>query len=428
MSLPISRRTLLKATTVSPVGYWLGTSLQTKADSPQEKLNLAVIGCGGRGGDNLNSLGSQNVIALCDVDDERAAKAYDKYPNAQRFADFRKLYDELGSKIDAVVISTPDHTHFHPAYMAIERGKHIYLEKPMAHNVWEVRTLTDLARERKLATQLGVQRHAVTGLRQGVELVQSGVIGEIKECHAWIDSNRGMPDSPKGAETTPATLNWDLWLGPTAERPYSKAFAPYSWRFWWDYGTGETGNFGCHVLDIPFWALDLKYPTRVEGTGPTPDEAKSPKSMATKLEFPSNDKRPAVTLHWYQGQPPILKELGLDGKGVNNLFIGDKGMLLCGFEGYRLLPADQFADFKPEWKMPKAPNFYGEWFEACKGGPAASCQFDYSGPLSETVLLANVAYRIQGAFDWDAATMKPGGNSDVEKYLREPYRKGWELG
>jgi predicted dehydrogenase len=414
---------------LAPVGYWLGAAgSSARAATPQEKLNIAVIGCGGRGGDNLNALGSQNVIALCDVDEVRAAKAYDKYPHAKRFADFRKLYDELESKIDAVVISTPDHTHFHPAYMAMERGKHVYLEKPMAHNVWEVRTLTDLAREKKIATQLGVQRHAHSGLRHGVELVQSGAIGEIKECHAWIDSSRGMPESPKGTETAPATLDWDLWLGPTAERPYSKAFAPYNWRFWWDYGTGETGNWGCHILDIPFWALELKYPTRVEGTGPTPDDAKTPKSMATTLEFPANDNRPAVTLHWYQGRPSILKELGLDGKGVNNLFIGTEGMLLCGFDKYHLLPADKFADFTPEWKMPKAANFYGEWFEACKGGPAASCQFDYSGPMSETVLLANVAYRIQGGFDWDAAAMKPVGNSDAEKYLRETFRKGWELG
>ena len=263
-----------------------------------------------------------------------------------------------------------------------------------------------------------------------MEIVQAGTIGTIKECHSWIDSNRGMPTPTAGPQTVPSSLKWDLWLGPTADRPYSKDYVPYNWRFWWDFGTGDTGNWGCHILDIPYWALGLKYPTRVEGSGPTPDPQRTPKSMATRLDFPADGNRPAVSLHWYQGTPPIVKELGLDAKGMNNLFIGTDGMLLCGFGKHRLLAEKKFADFKkPAASLPPSPGFHQEWFNACRGGKPATCNFDYSGPMAESVLLANIAYRVQGSFDWNAATLTPTGTAGaaVEKYLRDPFRKGWEI-
>ncbi len=360
----------------------------------------------------------------------RAGKAYETYPNAKKFYDFRKMFDEMEKQIDAVVISTPDHTHFHPAWWAMQRGKHVYLEKPLAHDVWEVRALTKLAAEKKLATQLGSQRHTLAGLRDGVEIVKSGAIGKIKEVHSWVASSRGLFAPSKEVEKVPDTLKWDLWLGPVAERPYSKTLAPYNWRFWWDFGTGEAGNWGCHILDIPYWALDLKYPTKVFGTGPAPDALRTPKEMATRFEFPATEKRPGVTLHWYQGVPAILKELKIDTKDlkeVNNLFIGSEGMLLCGFGKYRLLPEDKFKEFEVKKTLYKSPGFYNEWFEAIKGGNAASCNFDYSGPMAETVLLGNIAYRVQGDFEWDAANLKPRGNADAEKFIRREYRKGWEI-
>ncbi len=429
MSKRLARRDFLRTTGAVGAGVWLGVGPRTAraAESPNEKLNLAVIGIGGRGRANLDRVRSQNIIALCDVDDARAGNAYETYSPAEKFQDFRKMFDKLESKIDGVVISTPDHTHFHPAYWAMQRGKHVYLEKPLAHTVWEVRELTNLAREKKLATQLGSQRHTLTGLRNAVELVRAGTIGTIKEVHSWISSSRGMPGSPSGKEKVPSGLNWDLWLGPAAERPFSKAFAPYNWRFWWDFGTGETGNWGCHILDIPYWALDLKHATHVAGSGPEPDAEKTPKSLASTLQFPANDKRPAVTLHWHQGQPPILNELKLDGRGMNNLFIGSDGMLLCGFDKHKLLPEEKFAGVTPPQTLEKSPGFYNEWINACKGGPAATCNFDYSGPMAESVLLANVAYRVQGTFAWDAAALSTKGHAAAQGLIRDEFRKGWEV-
>ena len=246
-------------------------------NSPSNRLNLAVIGLGGQGGANLKGVKDQNLVALCDVDDKRAGKAYESFPKAQKFKDFRKMFDAVEKKIDGAVISTPDHAHFHPAWWAMQRGKHVYLEKPMAHNVWEVRELTKLAAEKKLATQLGVQRHVLEGLRRGVEIVKSGALGTITEVHSWLNSSRGMPAMPEGKEEVPATLDWDLWLGPAAERPYKPrpTCATTGRAYWWDFGTGDAGNWGCHILDIPYWSLGLKYPTKVEGSGPTPDKLHS---------------------------------------------------------------------------------------------------------------------------------------------------------
>ena len=405
------------------------------AEGPSDRLNIAVVGLGGQGAANLGGVKSQNIVALCDVDDVRAGKAFEQYPGATKFTDFRQMFDRMEKEIDAVVISTPDHTHFHPAWWAMERGKHVYLEKPLAHEVDEVRRLTEAARKKGLATQLGSQRHAIKGLRAGVEIVKSGLLGTITEVHSWVASSRGMPALPGEPQPVPAGLNWDLWLGPVAERPYTKGFAPYDWRFWWEFGTGETGNWGCHILDIPFWALDLAHPVHVVGSGPEPDAKRTPKSLTSRLDFPtrlsaSGAALPAVSLHWYQGLPPVLAERGIDGKLAdkkNTLFIGTNGMLICGFDAWSLLPAEKFADFAgPKQTIPKSPGFHREWLDACRGGLPATCNFDFTGPLAESVLLANIAYRVQGEFDWDAAAMK-SSRDDVNGLLRREYRRGWEV-
>lgn len=427
MSKRISRRQSLKTGAAIGTGFWLGGNSTSRAeDSPNEKLNIACIGIGGRGAANLGGVSSQNIVALCDVDEKRAGNAFEKHSKAKRFQDFRRMLDEMDRQIDAVVVSTPDHTHFHPSMMAMKMGKHLYCEKPMAHSVWEIREMTNMAKKMKVATQLGVQRHTLNNMHRSVELIQAGAIGKVSEVHCWIGGDRGMPSPAKTGEKVPSHLNWDLWLGPAADRPYSSSYCPYDWRFWWDFGTGETGNFGCHILDIPFWALDLKYPTRVDGSGPKVDPQRASKSMTTRLEFP--DK--GVTLHWYhaKGGPPILKEKGLSDKGMNTLFIGQNGMLLTGFGKYKLLPEEQFAGFdKPEKTIPKSPGFYREWFAACKGGVPATCDFDYSGPLSETVLLANTAYRAGSGFDWNAETFSTGGNEKADALIRTEFRKGWEV-
>jgi len=405
------------------------------AAGPLDKLNIALVGLGGQGAANLKGVADHNLVAFCDVDERRAAKAFERHPDVPKFTDFRRMFDAVEHEIDAVVVSTPDHTHFHPAWWAIERGKHVYLEKPLAHEVEEVRLLTDAARGRGLATQLGAQRHAGAGLRAGVEIVKAGLIGTVLEVHSWINSSRGMPNPQPEVVAVPAGLDWDLWLGPTPARAYTQGFAPYDWRFWWEFGTGETGNWGCHILDIPFWALDLGHPVHVAGSGPAPDPLRTPTSLVSRLDFPARTGAdgaalPAVSVHWYQGLPPVLAERGIAAeraKNRNTLFIGSEGMLLCGFGTWTLLPEEKFAEVKePPQTLPPSPGFHREWLDACRGGPPATCHFDYTGPLTESVLLANIAYRVQGEFDWDAATLT-SGRPDVDRLLRREYRPGWDV-
>ncbi len=432
MTNRMNRRTMLQTTAAAgAAAYWVGASTEsTRTASANEKLDVAVIGIGGRGSANLNGVRGENIVALCDVDDKRAGGAYQKFPKAKKYYDFRKMLDDMENQIDAVVVSTPDHTHFHPSVMAMRMGKHLYCEKPMAHSLYEARVMTELAAEKKVATQLGVQRHTLNNVHRVVELIKSGTIGEVRECHSWIGGDRGMPAIPKDKPPVPDHLKWDLWMGPTAERSYSPAYAPYNWRFWWDYGTGETGNWGCHILDVPYWALNLRYPTKVDASGPPVHAQTTSKSMTTRFEFSANGKQPPVTLHWYHTKsgPPILKELGLPHYGMGSLFIGSEGMLLCDFGKHKLYPVEKFAGIEaPKVSIPKSPGFYKEWIDACKGGKPATCNFDYSGPMTETVLLGNTAYRAGGGFDWDAKTMTATGNSKVAPLLRPEFRKGWEI-
>jgi len=430
MKRAMHRREALKTTIALGASILVARRGAFGAESPNEKLNIACIGVGGRGAANVKELAGQNLLAFADVDDQRAAKTYEQFPQVKRFRDYRRMLDELHGKLDAVAISTPDHMHFHPAYMAMQYGLHVYQEKPLAHNVWETRTLCELARQKKLATQLGVQRRVGANMHRIVELIQKGAIGEVREVHSWMSGSRGMPDVPQDQPPVPASLDWDLWIGPAKQRPYHPSICPYGWRFWWNYGSGETGNFGCHILDIPFWALGLKYPTKVEASGPEVDPERTPKSMRVRYEFPAQGNRGPVTLHWYHAAngPDILRELKLPDKGNNTLFIGSQGMLLCGFGSKQLLPREKFADFKsPEPFIPQSPGFHQEFVNACRGGTPATCAFDYSGPLSETVLLGNVAYRV-GGFEWDAATLKPKGNPAAEPLIQESYRQGWQIG
>lgn len=428
MKMKLTRRGMIKTSAAAAAAVWLGAGPRIlRARGANEKLNIACIGIGGQGGFSVGRTSGENIVAMCDVDDKRAGKQYDKHPGAKKFYDFRVMFDKMEKQIDAVTVATPDHTHFHPSMWALQRGKHLYCEKPMAHNVWEVRQMTDLARKNKLATQLGAQRHANTGMHRTVELIQSGAIGEVTEVYSWIGSGRGMPADPTSFPPIPDTLKWDLWLGPAPEHKYTPELCPYKWRFWWNYGTGETGNWGCHILDIPFWALGLTYPTRVDATGPKADPKKTPKGFSSEFLFPASGKRGPVKLHWMQGVPSIVKEKGI--KGANTLFIGTKGMLSCSFGNPKLLPQEKFKDFKaPEQFIPDSPGFHNEWILAAKGAETpATCNFDYSGPMAETVLLANIAYRAGGGFDWDSKNLKTGTNTKAQALIREEYRKGWEI-
>jgi len=439
MKTRLTRRELLGAGALAWAGCRTGSGSSLPAPrrrSPNERLNVACIGVGGRGAANVDAVAGENLVALCDCDDKRAAATYKKYPGVKKYRDFRRMFDEKEKEIDAVVVSTPDHTHFHPALRALQAGKHLYCEKPLAHSVWEVRMLTELAGRKGVATQLGTQHHAGENIRRIVELVRAGAIGEVREVYSWETGDRGMPEIPTEFPPVPEHLDWDLWLGPAAWRPYSPAYCPYNWRFWWDFGTGETGNMGCHILDFPFWALDLRHPLRVEASGPPPHPQTSPKSMVVRLEFPARGDRPPVKVRWSHEKegPAALKELGVPlgetsyYKKPHTLLVGSKGMLLCAYEQHLLFPKERFAGYEyPAPSIPRSPGFHKEWIDACKGGPPPSCSFDYSGPLTEAVLLGNAAYRLGEPIDWDAANLKARGNPRAEEFLHPPFRKGWEV-
>lgn len=439
MSPSLSRRELLQGAALAGIGYWTGARpALAHPNSPAEKVRVACIGVGGRGAANVRGVASAGaeLVAFADVDDARAGGTYKKYPQVRRFRDYRKMFDKLRDDIDAVVVSTPDHTHFHPSMVAMNLGKHLYCEKPMAHNLYEVRTMTDRARDAKLVTQLGVQRHTIPNVHRVVELVRSGAIGDVTDVHAWVGSSRGMPKLPEGKKKAPDHLDYDLWIGPAPFRPYAEygdgkgVLAPYNWRFWWDYGTGETGNWGCHILDIPFWALELDYPTRVSASGPELDPDRTPRSMDSTMEFPARGKRKAVKLHWGQRSkgPDVLEEYGAKKRGSGVFFIGTKGALLCDFNSRQLLPEKDFQDFQaPEPSLPKSPGFYREWVDGIRGADTPpTCRFDYSGPMAETVLLANVAYRAGESFEWNAEKLT-ASSEKAQAFIREDYRKGWEI-
>lgn len=413
-------------------GYWLGGSTPTRGQSPNEKLNIACIGVGGRGSANVGGVSGENIVAMCDVDSQKAGKRFQQFNKANKFQDFRVMLDKLDKQIDAVVISTPDHTHFHPARQAMLMGKHVYCEKPLAHTAWECRELTKIAHKMEVATQLGNQRHANAGMARTVEAVRSGMIGNVTEVYCFIGGSRGMPAMPKEFPPVPSHLDWDLWQGPAQTRDYSPEYCPYKWRFWWDYGTGETGNWGCHILDIPFWALQLKYPTRVDlDEVPEPDQIdplRTPKSMKTRLEFPAEQGHGPVVLHWWHGSnKEIFQKHQAPGNG-NTLFVGDKGVISAGFNGYQVRLNDGTKPTAPEPTIPKSPGFYREWIAAAKGGQRSTCDFvNYSGPLAEAVLLANTAFRAGGGFDWDANKFAAAGNDRVDEYLYPNFRKGWQV-
>jgi len=410
---------------------------------PSEKLNLAGIGIGGRGEGDLDECRSENIVALCDVDEKHAGKVFEKYPKARKWADFRKMLDEQ-KDIDAVVIATPDHLHAAVALAAIKRGKHVYCEKPLAHSIWECRQVTLAAREAKVATQLGNQGQASEGNRLVSEIIWDGALGAVREVHAWCNrpiSQRGI-ERPKDTPPVPSTLDWDLWLGPAKYRPYNGAYLPFSWRGWWDFGTGVLGDIGCHQLDPVFRALKLGYPTTVEACSSNMDEGlavkeeTAPKSSIVRFEFPAREGFPPLTLTWYDGglmpqRPAELEEGRKFGEADDNLFVGDKGKML----GYRLIPEARMKEYgKPPQKIARSPGHHKEWINACKGGPAARANFDWAGPLTEAVLAGNIALKMERQLyekglklHYDGPNMQVTNLPEANKYIRDEYREGWSL-
>jgi predicted dehydrogenase len=434
MAMRLNRRELLRNSTLASVGLWLGSrNASGQTVSPNEKLNVAVIGCGGRGAANLAGVAKENIVALCDVDERRAAEAFKKFPQAKKFRDFRKMLAEMDKQIDAVVVSTPDHTHAPAAMLAMRMGKHCYCEKPLAHEIYEVRQMAELAKQKKLATQMGTQIHAGDNYRRVVELIQAGTIGPVHEVYCWMSRQKDtgqQPDRPQDTPACPAELDWDLWLGPAPKRPYHPTYVPGKWRAWWDFGTGTLGDFGCHLMDLPFWALGLRYPLTVEAEGPAPHPESSARAVKVTWTFPARQKSPPVKLVWCHGMdlPPILQREDLPKKAPGILFVGESGMVMAHYDWRILLPADKFKDFKaPEPTIPRSVGHHQEWIDACTTGRRTTCDFDYSGALTEAVLLGVVAFRSGKKFEWDPVNLRAIGCPEADRFLRRQYRPGWEI-
>jgi predicted dehydrogenase len=426
-----NRRQLLGQAAVAGTAAALGRlpARPLLAASPNEKLNIAYIGCGGRGADNLASLAGENVVALCDPDENRAAPTFQRFPKAPKFRDFRKMLAEMDKQIDAVVVSTPNHIHAPASVTAMRMGKHCYCEKPLTHSVYEARVAAQVAAEKKVATQMGTQIHASSNYRRALELVQSGAIGAVRECDVWTRDSEGGGDRPKQTPPVPPTLDWDLWLGPAPFRPYHPCYLPRQWHFWWDFGGGVLGNVGCHFMDLPSWALKLRHPSSIEAQGPPVHPETTPRMLAVRYEFPARGDLPPVRLTWYHGQmSPRVKTDKVPAWDYGFLFIGEKGMLLADYNRRVLLPEGKFAGFEPpKPTIPESTGHWKEWVAACKTGSPTGCNFDCAGALTETMLLGNVAYRAGRKLQWDAANLKATNCPEADGLIRREYRKGWTL-
>lgn len=471
-----SRRKFLKTSGLAAAGitivprYVLGGKGYI---APSDKLNIAVIGAGGRGSSHVKAAAvTENLVAMCDVDDRQAKASYEANPNAKRFKDFRKLYDAVGKEIDAVMVATPDHTHATVALPAIVMGKHVYIEKPLTHNVMEARMLTEAAKKYKVVTQMGNQGASGEGVRQTMEWINSGIIGEVTKVEAWTNRPvwpQGVP-TPTEKQPVPAELDWDLWLGPAKHRDYHSTYLPFNWRGWWDFGTGAMGDMACHILDPVFKALKLGHPVKIEasmsqvwsGFFAQADYADScPVASIVHLEFPERDGMPGVDLTWYDGgltprRPAELKpEEPFGNWDGGALFLGTKGKLLCDCYGAnpRLLPTAMMNIVKVEPALPRVDGGSGghmqDWFKACKTGGTTSSSFEYAGPFTESILLGCLAlraynhkvlkpgksasdtdaYEIPGRTTllWDSKAMKVTNVEAMNAFVTREYRKGWEL-
>jgi predicted dehydrogenase len=481
----ISRQDFLKTSGALAAGFSIVPSSVVSGlgnKTPSDKLNIAGIGVGGIGRANLHNMESENIVAVCDVDWDYDAKTFKDFPDAQKFEDYRRMFDEMGDEIDAVVIATPDHTHYVTAAEAMKRGKHVFVQKPLTHSVYESRKLTEIAQETGVVTQMGNQGNSADGIRKICEWIWNGEIGEVEEVHAW--TNR--PIWPQGLErpsetpSTPPTLNWDLFVGPAPWRPYHPSYTPWNWRAWWDYGTGALGDMGCHIIDPVFKALQLGQPETIEGSSTQVNTESAPLAEKVIYQFPRRSKKgdvnmPPVKFTWYDGglmpeRPegvPEGKVLGDNGGGA--MFIGSKGTLICStyaLDPYIVGREDNPPQVSEEFRrIPDAMEGGHEmdWVEACKEDDPdrPSSNFDYAGPLNEVVVMGNLAVRLQDlkrTLQWDGENMEitnideddeirvvtsdsfevvngdPRFNTSYDtinakeaakRYVKRPYRDGW---
>lgn len=427
MSLHWSRREFIRQSTLSGLGVALSQRVSQAQKTPiQDKLNLGIVGVANRGGDNMAGVQGQNIVALCDIDDNYLDAAAARFPQAKKYNDFRKLLEQKG--LDAVVVSTPDHMHAPIAAAALNAGLHVYCEKPLAHTVYEARRLAELAKQHKRATQMGTQIHASSNYRRVVEMIQAGVIGKVTEVHVWVGrvwsgGKRQTPPPP-----VPPNIHWDLWQGVAPERSYDPAYIPANWRGFWDYGNGTLGDMACHHMDLSHWALDLRAPKTVSAEGPPVDAEIAPPWLIVHYDYPARGEQPPVRLTWYHGEkrPAAFAEGKLPEWGDGTLFVGEKGMLLADYDRRVLLPEKDFAQFAgvPQ-TIPDSIGHYEEWFAAIRTGSPTLCNFDYSGALSEAVLLGAVAYRTGQTLQWDSHRLKATNCPEADKLIHPHYRRGW---
>lgn len=455
----LTRRAFLAASTTTVLSACATTRVNTAKVvpgkiSPNEKLNLAAVGIGSMGFGNINRCATENIVALCDVDHDFSARVFDKYSDAKRFTDFRVMFDKASKDFDGVIIATPDHTHAVISMVAIEHKKHIYCQKPLAHSLREVRTVTDAAREAGIQTQMGNQGHSANNMRLVKEWVQQGAIGTVREVHAWCDRPVGgqpysdfpMMGRPEDTPAIPKSLNWDLWIGPAPMRPYHPIYHPMSWRGFYDFGTGPLGDMGCHILDPCFWALDLGHPDWVQASsthieGDPASLETYPRATIIKYHFPKRSKNlPELDLTWYDGRiKPVLPaalpgDFKLGSSGA--LIVGDKGVIMHGSHGAGgavLLPESRRAEYTdPTPYLHRVEQKNGvheqDWIRACKDGRPASSSFEYGGPLTEMVLTGVLATRMKDQrLEWDGEKLEFTNNEAANALVDPPYREGWSL-
>lgn len=440
MSKQSSRREFIKTTALTGMGAFLAErAAWTQDKSANEKVNFACIGVGGKGdSDTADAARLGNVVAICDVDDNTLNAAAMKYPQARKFNDYRKMLDEMGKSIDAVTVSTPDHHHAHAAAHAMHMGKHAFCQKPMTHSIYEARRLGEIARQMKVATQMGNQGTAGNGLRHDAALIKAGALGTVKEVHVW--TNR--PIWPQGGMRAasipvPSNLHWDLWLGPAPERPYAPGYHTFAWRGWWDFGTGALGDMACHTVNMPFMALDLRNPTSVVAETSGNNKDSYPSSSKITFEFPANGPRPALRMVWYDGGklPPMSLFEGSDLIDVGGR-LSDSGSLVVGSKGMMYTPGDYGGGggvtagvSKMEVSFPQSPGHFEEFIRAIKGGEPAMSNFpNYSGPLTETILLGNLAVWADGKkIEWDAKNLKAKNAPEVMNIVKPSYRGSYKI-
>jgi len=461
----MNRRDFLKNTALGGVGLLvLGHSRSAWSYAASERLRIALIGVGGRGSwfvRTIPNLGEE-VVAMCDVNERRAAGSFKRLPDVKTYHDFRKMLEEMDKQIDAVIVATPDHIHAVAAARSMKMGKHVYCEKPLTHNVAEARALREMASKRKVATQMGNQGTASEAFRRCVELVQAGVLGDVREVHAWnTGGGPGHRKRPAGTHPVPDYLQWDLWLGPAPYRPFHPQWL--NWHGWREFGTGVLGNWACHTMNLAFKALkmdSLWYGEPSGGSKPVIrlradvseiDRDSFPRMETVRYEIPPRGELPPVKLNWYNGGGNQLEKNGIrrqieelmgrrldwsseddpiwkDWAGI--LLVGRNGMLYSNAHNteFTLLPEDKFKDFEgPPRSLPRSRGHEREWLDACRGGPAAMSNFDYAGPLAELVLLANVATQFEQKIEYDPRAMKIVNSREADQALRREYRKGWSL-